>query len=103
MSPRELYDLNTQYQPLWYYHYCDFLESAMGWDVIQNHEESEVYGQFIDIEDDSDGESTIIYDGPVTVEDDLMSEEGEISFDQVSHYAAEVIDLTEDTTDEEDN
>jgi hypothetical protein len=104
MSPHEPYDLSFQYQPLWFYHYCDFLESAMGFDVIQNHEDSEVYGQFIEIDGEEDGESTVIYDGSITVdEEDDMSEDDEISFDQVSFYCAEIIDLTGDTTEEEDN
>lgn len=108
-----MWNLCRDYQPGYYYYYCEFLERELGWNVINLYEPSEIsreWGQFVDIEDDgyassedtcSDEESTVLTPDVVfeSVDDyDSDEEDGEVYFDARSPPF--VIDLTCDSDDE---
>lgn len=78
MPPRDLWELSFQYQPEYYWAYCNMLSDGMGLYVSELYEESEVevsdWDQFVEL--DSDGESEILVD-EVIGSDDSESEYGD--------------------------
>lgn len=112
MSPHDMWNLARDYKPEYYQYYCEFLERELGWDVVNIHDESEIlreWGQFVDIEDDSDDgsghssedESTVLvdeYEGYDSDDDDYSDASSELYYD--ANAPAPVIDLTMDSDDE---